>query len=1433
MTLVSDALATNTAEMNRLIGKTVLPVEYQQLRVPVQHLSGVQQELDKLLHELAHPWINWSITLEELRSFVLRSCGYYLGHEQGPACCTLFMECFFRAIQAIEPSGSSMDPLRRAALAGITDYLDKLVRNLSQQQFPLYTRMLDRVIWRLADLPDRLLICLAQSGHRSILTVVLKLLRRHDTGSVIDQVTVRTLAVRLLKITYRYWLDQTDPAVLITSVRSIGHRYLLGQLRRLVDLERSAFQVITFHYDEEASLVVLQDLLAMPDHLAIIGHYREETKLLQQKRDDIQHLRFLFHVLEIDGLRLIHEETLKEINRVLIQMVQQHQGLDELRELFLRTFRLLNDNVRKYPHTALQCIEFLGLEVFRRNDDRLVEMFLELTVRFGFQYSMVSGVGMDWKPIANPAHLDNIRVWLNLIVRHPRWCSTLLSALIINLKLTGTCIRDTDLFQKEVTRLLNSDIRLVANLVRQFARLLPVYFNDIGAEGELRLVSTELDDTLAQRQDHLIHFLRKQCHVESSNLIVDLVRGIILYWHNGDSTPLHACVPQEILTRTPPSGPLFDGVHQVMQQLFEQIPYVEHLLTVPIEAIAEQIDRSGTGSANDRRRVVLLIQMFHLLHRKYHLEHHGVEQIVRQIDDAQLPDKAQLLELLSGRQDEDETSGLEILLNTLESLQRIILSDNIFPVHETIHRKRHIAVGIPSVYGAYQEQKFDALTLSFRLENLVNLYLERLIFRIPEDFITRATCFRALKYSRLFLRALAIDGITSRKLQSHLMTLQQSLDLAPFSPFSFKQYQDIFRGFAEALRDVIYTHYTCYHRDNLVLIIPAIPRELLLPGYARLYGHDMKVTIERVQEQFMRDLMAQSLGLQSFDRFISRIQRTLERQQTRLDPRGLNLLMTYDPAKLFCPIHHPSPYSNNPVHLGNKGFNLVQLAALGEGGCVPEGVVVTTEFFRCRQIIRHYPPAWEDFLERLRAQIHTIEQGTGTQFGLPDRPLLLSVRSGALISMPGMMQTILNVGMNESIVAGLAQRSGNALFAWDNYRRFIQSWSMCHDVSRTIFSELMRAFKRRCNVHRKREFNAEQMAELARAYRHTAMAHGVQIPDDPWEQLLMGIHLVIHSWNSVKAREYRRIMEVANDWGTAVVLQRMVFGNLGPQSGSGVLFTSRLHRKRDQVLLWGDYTPGNQGEDIVGGLVATLPVSRSQCYEDGRDPDTSLEHCFPAIYQELLRVVCNLIENHRWNPQEIEFTFDRADPSGLFLLQTRDMVSVTTRQTLYRFTNLAEEDGKRLGRGIGVSGGALCGRAVFTMEQITGMRRQHPDTALILIRYDTVPDDIREIAACDGLLTARGGHTSHASLVAAQLQKCCVVGCENLMVQEHLGSCTIDGVSVSYGDLISIDGRTGLVLQGWHSTEALLVVSQEQRANDELSFYTVTGPRSEPHDAEE
>ena len=236
-------------------------------------------------------------------------------------------------------------------------------------------------------------------------------------------------------------------------------------------------------------------------------------------------------------------------------------------EVLVKTFSLLKSSVEHYPQTALQCIQTIGAEVFNREYSPLVEVFLEQVLRFGFQYPGVQGVNVNWQLICNPCHLINVRVWLDLIGRNPKWCSTLLSALIINLKLGGTCIRDTDLFQKEMTKLLNADVEPVYNLIKQLAKLLPVYFNEIGAEGRLRDVTTEIDE-ITNRKDLLIHFLRKQSHVESSNLIEDFIKEIFRFWRLKDKSGLRSFLPPEVFGQLEMEGPYIDDVHTVASEDF-------------------------------------------------------------------------------------------------------------------------------------------------------------------------------------------------------------------------------------------------------------------------------------------------------------------------------------------------------------------------------------------------------------------------------------------------------------------------------------------------------------------------------------------------------------------------------------------------------------------------------------------------------------------------------------------------------------------------------------------------------------------------------------------------------------------------------------------------------------------------------------------------
>jgi pyruvate,orthophosphate dikinase len=377
----------------------------------------------------------------------------------------------------------------------------------------------------------------------------------------------------------------------------------------------------------------------------------------------------------------------------------------------------------------------------------------------------------------------------------------------------------------------------------------------------------------------------------------------------------------------------------------------------------------------------------------------------------------------------------------------------------------------------------------------------------------------------------------------------------------------------------------------------------------------------------------------------------------------------------------------------------------------------------------------------------------------------------------------------------VASRTGNAWFAWDNYRRFLQNYGMAHDLTRDDFDAVIAEFKQRLGIPLKRHFSGEQMREVALAYRRLIEDAGIEVIDSPFDQLLIALRRVLDSWESPKAIAYRSIMGISDDWGTAVAVQAMVYGNLSAGAGTGVIFTHNPRWAGDVLKLWGDFSTANQGEDVVSGLVQTMPISLFQQDIEMRETDVTLETHYPEIYQELKRWAHLLVDDLGWSPQEIEFTFESPALSDLYMLQTRDM-AIRENPKVMKFDFETASQHPLLGHGIGVSGGAMSGRLVFSLEEIESWRAREPTTRLILVRTDTVPDDIREIHAADGLLTARGGLTSHAAVVAHRLGKTCVVGCISLTCDEREKTCRFPGAVLRSGDPLSIDGQEGSVYLG-------------------------------------
>ena len=1399
----SDALKANLLET--AVDEVVVAPELLLLEEIVSPYKGIATTISGLLFEISHPFRNWSLILPRLRGFALKNHGYYRKHPGGPEALERFCDLFLAAIGDTRKNEAQLALAMEALLA----YLEKVVSSLEGDDLTPYRNALANCFQRLGELDEKTMLFMVQGHHpiKKIAANMLSLVGRLGDSADYDFTPLAELLRKILRLNFQYWLAEEDPLPwFLNECGELCRGWQAGRLFNAISHLQIRGHLAATEAVEVAAgpKAALERLLELPAHVDIVRFYKqipeklveEGAELLPDPSDrfaENRRLLFLFRIMDTGGLYLIHEETLREINRGLIQLIRQ-QTFEEIESFLLTTFKLLKANVRRYPHTSLQCIQVLGAEVFKRESSRLVETFLWETVRFGFQYAKVSGVDEEWQPIYNPSHLENIRVWLSLIMQEPKWCSTLFSALIINLKLSGTCVKDTDLFQRDVSELLNHPIEPVYNLVKQFAKLMPVFFNEIGAEGVLRDVSTELDETHSRR-DLLIHFLRKQSHVESSNLIVDFIRAIFAFWLNLDKAVLTPYLPEEVLARIPVSGPYMDDQHTLMKRVMAQrgMGGIDQFLAWEQPRIDSFLSRQSDLDSSECRRFGLLVRMFKLVNQKYNLGFQELRLQLEQAANSGFPEMAELIEILDSG---DTFQCLAALLERLEGLKAVILSSEHFTAKEDIYHKRHIAVDIPSVYGRYRERKFDALGLTFRLENLANLYLERLPETVNLSFITRATFIRITKCLRIYLRALKIDGVTSRRLESYLSLLSSSIGI---KRFSYTQYLDIFRGLSEGVKDVIYAYYTNIHENNLSILIPQIcagdGEDNLLAKYRGLWqADDQAGSIHRLSESFLRDLIAGTFGLQLLDNFISRISQTLENQKDLLDEQALDLLMTYNPERSISPLHQRSSFSRNLILLGNKGFNLTQLAA--DNKPVPPGFVVTTEIFRCWPVITKFNKARDELMARIRGALNEIEQQTGRRYGDPDNPLLLSVRSGSAVSMPGMMATIHNVGLNEDLVEGFAREEGREFLAWDNYRRFLQSWAMTVGVPRETFQGLMNAAKARHGVPVKRLFSPAQMRGLALDYQAHIRELGVEIPEDPWLQLTGAIEMVLQSWDTEKTREYRSLMDVSEYWGTAVVVQAMVFGNLSGNSGSGVLFTAHPYRKVQRVALWGDYAVGDQGEDIVSGLVSTFPISVEQAELDGREPRMSLEILFPEIYERLLAIARDLGYVKRWNPQEIEFTFDGPAAGNLYLLQTRDMITIKKKESFQVFDD--DTDASLLGHGIGVSGSALSGRAVFTEANIRALRASDPNTPLILIRQDTVPEDIKDIAQVDGLLTARGGQTSHASVVALRLEKTCVVGCNALKVFEVEERAEINGAEVRFGDAISIDGRKGLFLKGGH-----------------------------------
>ncbi len=521
--------------------------------------------------------------------------------------------------------------------------------------------------------------------------------------------------------------------------------------------------------------------------------------------------------------------------------------------------------------------------------------------------------------------------------------------------------------------------------------------------------------------------------------------------------------------------------------------------------------------------------------------------------------------------------------------------------------------------------------------------------------------------------------------------------------------------------------------------------------------------------------------------------------------------------------------------LGGKGANLAEMTNIGLP--VPQGFTITTE--ACTKYYDDGKEINDEIKVQIDEYITKLEEITGKKFGDRENPLLVSVRSGARASMPGMMDTILNLGLNEEVVNTLAEKSNNPRWAWDCYRRFIQMYSdVVMEVGKKYFEELIDKMKEAKGVKLDVELDANDLKELAKEFKEEYKEKlGTDFPDDPKEQLMGAIKAVFRSWDNPRANVYRRDNDIPYSWGTAVNVQSMAFGNMGEDCGTGVAFT------RDPATgekgLFGEFLTNAQGEDVVAGVRTPMHIAE-------------MEEKFPEAFKQF-KEVCKTLEDHYKDMQDMEFTVEHGK---LYMLQTRN--GKRTAQAALKIACDLVDEGMRteeeavlmidprnldtllhpqfdvdvlkssipIGKGLGASPGAACGKIVFTASDAEREGLGGKNEKVILVRLETSPEDITGMKASQGILTVRGGMTSHAAVVARGMGTCCVSGCGDIKMNEAKKEFSLAGKTYHEGDIISIDGSTGNIYDGVIPTTDAKIAGEFGRVMAWADKYRILGVRT-------
>ena len=1352
--LKSKALEVNLAQTRDM--EVLIPDEHLWFINVSENHYGIHKRIKEFFIEFHHPYTNKEFVVDQLNSIVIGDYWLYQEHAEKNKAFKIVLNIFDSLLNTDLPA-----ELGKQLIYIFLKFLDN--------NFSVFSKEKELIENAIAVFDTHLEE--KSFSYISNLGFFFKSFRKISQNEEYNE-RVLTFMKKLILKNISFWEKTTN----IEKWHKENKAKLAGNyLEKLKQLGQPFFKL---HYEKLNNAANFDELSDNAFTFSdMVTAFRKKTDEFEKATEKFSYLFFLLH---LPGMAYHRNYLLLDLNKV-INMISGELNEEQIIESINELFELFNEFKLRYTDMVLDSVLTLGKEIINTSNISLIHYFEDKLIKMGFITPGLTYLTNEWQLKVDRNHIRNIRVWLELIEHGPEMMKKLLSSLIINLRLGGIFIFDTDLFQRDVTKLLNSEISPIYKQIKQLARIFPVYFNEIGAEGELRDVTTIIDE-VSQRNDQLIHFLRKQIHTEGNNSHIQITLDIIKFWNDLNVKRLQPQVPKIVYDSIEIKGKWVLGVHKLINEACRQNNYsIYDLLEEKEENLKKLFESTGHKDKNDIKRVTLIIQLYQLLNEKYSFDSADINRVIERYRFFGLNETAQLKTYLEKNKDID---ALNLIFEFMVKLNEVIFNPGKSQGWENIYYKRHVAFGIPSMYGEYRETKFEALGLTFRLERVASLLIDRIIDEINTDYLTAKTLNETYSVIKLFRKGLDLDGISDQGLNSNLQMLQYSLTSGSFS---IKQYINIFQFMEDSVKEIINKFFIRPYEDLLKIIVPQ-----LFPNDAKLETKAGKKFIHKKSEIFYRDMLFSTFLIQQLDNFIGEVINNLRKMDNELSQEDIRNIMSYDPGMVISPIYKETPAMDSQVFLGSKAYYLKNLYL--NKYPVPPGFVLTTEVFRRKDTILKQAALNAEIDRFIKKYLRELEKLSKRKFGDPQNPLLLSVRSGAAISMPGAMNTFLNVGLNDEITEMLSKQDNFAWTSWDCYRRLLQTWGMSFGLDRNEFDQIMLNFKKKYSITQKIDFSPKIMREMAFTYKQLLTDNNIYFETDPFLQLKQAIFSVFNSWDTPRTKVYRNYMHIAEEWGTAVIVQQMVFGNIHNESGSGVLFTHDPSDNVTGVNLNGDFSFLSQGEDIVAGLINTLPVSESQRHKYYTKSPFSLESEFPNIYKKLNEIANELIDIHDFSHQEIEFTFETAEPEDLYVLQTRDMAILKQSKIVVFATS--ESKMHKVGTGIGIGGEVLNGLVVFDLDDLAKFKELYPEQKAVLVRPDTVPDDIEMIFECDGLLTAKGGATSHAAVTAATLGKICVVNCQDVIVDEANKICRINNNEFRAFDPIAIDGTHGIIYKG-------------------------------------